>query len=313
MLSLLYGDEDFLVHEELQRLKAALPRELQDLNLLEMDGSGLSLADLSSHALAVPFLGSKRVVIIHDFLKGIKADFDMDAFGELLLDLPESTDLVFLESSLDKRKKATKLLMDKAISQEFARIDEKRLVNWIMERSQRQDIRITTRAAHLLASQVGADLWTLDRELAKLANYTDGAEVDVDAVGELAVQLYRDDIFQLIDLIMERRVGQALRSVSQNLRSGAHPLYLIKRVVNQFRNVLYAKSLSERKKVAAKDIAGVLDIHPFVAQKALQQARLFKLAELKDYFIQLADLDLDIKKGRIEADLALAMFIAGLG
>jgi DNA polymerase III delta subunit len=53
-------------------------------------------------------------------------------------------------------------------------------------------------------------------------------------------------------------------------------------------------------------------MHPFVVKKSLQQASKFTLEELKKIYQKIFQVDLDIKTGRIEPEVALDLFIAGI-
>ena len=63
--------------------------------------------------------------------------------------------------------------------------------------------------------------------------------------------------------------------------------------------------LDENPRATKEEFANTLDIHPFVAQKALAQARGFSLEHLKAVHELLFEFDVQMKSGGIDADLAV--------
>ena len=70
MVYVLFGDEDFLLHQELEGIKASLgPDDMAELNTTRLAGQNLSLLELKAVCDAVPFLASNRLVIVEGLLK----------------------------------------------------------------------------------------------------------------------------------------------------------------------------------------------------------------------------------------------------
>ncbi len=79
------------------------------------------------------------------------------------------------------------------------------------------------------------------------------------------------------------------------------------RVTSHFRNLLLAK---EAQLLGTSVMIAVGARHPFVAEKFTKQARLFTLDELETIYRRLQRYDADMKIGRIDAELALDLFVA---
>ena len=58
-----------------------------------------------------------------------------------------------------------------------------------------------------------------------------------------------------------------------------------------------------------KDIASTLKIHPYRVKLAIQNSRNYSKETLLNYLYNLAIIDIDIKTGKINKDLALELFI----
>ena len=71
MVYVLFGDEDFLLSEELEGIKSSLgpDDDMADLNTTRLAGQSLTLPELRAVCDAVPFLASSRLVIVEGLLK----------------------------------------------------------------------------------------------------------------------------------------------------------------------------------------------------------------------------------------------------
>lgn len=69
MVYLLFGDEDYLIHEELERIRAGLgPQDMVGLNTTHLPGAGLSFPELQANCDTVPFLAPARLVIVEGLM-----------------------------------------------------------------------------------------------------------------------------------------------------------------------------------------------------------------------------------------------------
>lgn len=71
MVYVLFGDEDFLLSEELEGIKSSLgpDDDMADLNTARLAGQSLTLPELKAICDSVPFLASSRLVIVEGLLK----------------------------------------------------------------------------------------------------------------------------------------------------------------------------------------------------------------------------------------------------
>jgi DNA polymerase-3 subunit delta len=78
----------------------------------------------------------------------------------------------------------------------------------------------------------------------------------------------------------------------------------------QMRILLGARAmLDQNAHVTKQEVGSALEIHPFVAQKALEQARVFALGDLVRAHDLLFEFDQKIKTGRMGADLSVDLVV----
>ncbi|NBS41291.1 hypothetical protein EBS80_01365, partial [bacterium] len=80
------------------------------------------------------------------------------------------------------------------------------------------------------------------------------------------------------------------------------------------RNVLApaAPCVDRPEYVHAQELANDMNIHPFVAQKALDQARKFSFADLRAVHDMLFEYDAGMKSGYLDADVAVDLVMTRL-
>ena len=84
MLYIYHGPDDFSRAEKITELKAALgDPSVAELNISNLNGQGLTLSDIRRDADAMPFLASRRLVIVTGYLNYIA---DKKAEQQALID-----------------------------------------------------------------------------------------------------------------------------------------------------------------------------------------------------------------------------------
>jgi len=321
-----HGTDEFSRAETLADFKQKLgPPDTVDLNTTTLKGRGLTLAELRHTCDAIPFLAKKRLVIVNGLLtrltprKGGELSAAQKEILESLIDylprLPQTTRLVFVEEKgLPSRHPILQLAQDeeRGYAKRFDPPSDKTLPRWIRERVHKHGGEIEPRAAAQLAAVVGADLRLLDQEIVKLVTYTNGEraikDADVDAVVPYAQEAI---VFDMVDALGRRDGPTAAQTLHRLLDAGEHPLGLLAMIARQFRLLIQVKELKE-KSATLQDIAKVLRLHPFPTRKLYNQATHFTAAQLEKVHRHLLDIDVAVKSGEIDAEVALDLLVAGL-
>ena len=92
------------------------------------------------------------------------------------------------------------------------------------------------------------------------------------------------------------------------LKMNEEPIKIVVILANQFRIMYQSKELL-KKGYSEKDIASTLKIHPYRVKLAIQNSRNYTSDILLKNLNALADIDIGIKTGTINKDLALELFI----
>jgi DNA polymerase-3 subunit delta len=314
MFYIFHGDDTHSQHETLTGLQEKLgDPAMLDLNTTRLEGA-IPLSTLRHACDSIPFLAQVRLVIVKElFVSGPDKSY-VDELLAYLPDLPKTTRLVFLESkALPGTHRALKLAEKETDSyvKLFSRPKGTELERWIRGRVEQKGGRVSPRAVHSLASNIGNDLLILDNEIEKLVLYkgSDG-QIEAEDVSLLSPYAAEANIFDLVDALGNRDRKKASLLLQKKLSEGADPFYLFSMVARQFRLLIQVKELAEMGDTAPA-VSRKLKLHGFVAGKLFQQCQHFSMTQLEQIHRHLLEVDIGVKTGRNDMTTALNLMVAG--
>ena len=307
---LFYGDNLLAISETLADLEAKLGPS-SEFNVQRFSGKALDLEQLRAACGALPFLSSRRLIVLEDaesIPKGRK-----EAFSQLMDELPDTAALVLIEQvRVDRERDYQKASFLYAWTQEhpdvayvraFLKPKGTAFIQWLVERSEG---RIEQDAAQLLAHSVEEDPLLAEQELNKLLNYVnDERPIRVEDIERLTPSHSHLDIFSVVDKLGD---SQGTLPRLQRLLEDQDPAYVFLMLVRQFRLMILARRAIE----LGEDPTKSMKVPPFVVKKVSAQSRQFTSAELKGIYQRLLDLDVSVKRGEADLSLDLLPLIAGL-
>jgi DNA polymerase-3 subunit delta len=331
MLYVLYGRDDFSLREELARIKGELDSDgMLSSNTDVLDGREVSPEQLMAICDTMPFLSAHRLVVVEGLLKrfdpperprrgaraarggSTEALERWQSLADYAQRMPDTTTLVLVDGELSGDNALLKALKSAGQVREFRALRPGAVLQWILERAQNQGIDISPAAARLLADLVGNNLWVLASELAKLAAYAQGRRIEGADVRSLVSEARQVNIFAMVDAIVERRAGVALRLLRQLKMAGAEGGYLLAMVVRQYRLIIQAREMMTAG-LSTREIGQQLGIaSEFVLQKILDQAQRYSLSRLKAAYRRLLEADVGVKRGHYDEELALELLVHDL-
>lgn len=320
-LYLLYGTESYIINETKQKLVAnVLTNEEMDFNLSVYDLEETSIEQALEDAETFPFFGEKKLVFLHNpvFLTAEKSkdkvEHNLKKLEEYILEPAPYTILVFAGpyEKLDERKKLTKLLKKNAEVIEAKKLNEKEIIIWVKQQVKTSGVEISDQASELLLTLVGSDLMRLYSEIQKLALYGREARViDVEMVEKLASRSLEQNIFDLIEKVVQRKMEDAFRIYYDLRKQNEEPIKVLALIASQFRLIYQVKELIKRG-YGQQQIASMLKVHPYRVKLASGQARSFTELELAEIMDLLAKTDEQLKTGGSGREVSLELFLLKL-
>jgi len=314
MLIFVYGHDAFQVKEKVEKLKNKFLEKNNGQNVLisAIHGAEFSLPEFRNKVLSAGFFAEKKMVILKDFLAE-KNKNEKDIL-EIIKKTPEETVLVVCENfSKGEMAKSElfKFLFKQKYVFEFNPLSGNALTVWVRERAKFYGCEIDNESIVLICDILGNDLWKIDLELSKLCAYAAREKkVSPAAVKKLLAKEAEDNIFKFVDALAAKNKRLALLVFEEELRAGASELAILGAVSGLVRTLIQTKSLLEKTAYNKNDLAKKINIHPYVAQKSLAQAKNFHINELKNIYRELLKIDMAIKTSAAPAKAMFGRMIA---
>lgn len=304
MVYLLYGTKNFQIEEEIKKIS----KNIDEMNISKYDLNNDLLSLALEDAKTISLFGDKKIVIVDNanMFTGTTSK-DSEEIENYLNQINENTILIFIvhNDKLDSRKKITKLIKEKGKIKEFN--DELDSVSLVRKLFKNYNIEYNT--IKLLIDRVGNNPLILQNEINKIKIYKDNDKnITNEDILNLTTKLIEIDIFKLIDYIVKNDKEKALELYYGMLKMNEEPIKIVVILANQFRIMYQSKELL-KKGYSEKDIASILKIHPYRVKLAIQNSRNYTSETLLKYLNDLANIDIGIKTGTLNKDLALELFI----
>ncbi len=304
MIITLSGPNSFLLRAELNRLKDAFIAEHDELAYEKIDGEEASSERIIEAALSLPFLVSKKLVILRS--PSAQKQF-VDDIEQVLAGVPEATDLVIVEPKIDKRSVYYKVLKAKTEFREFGHQDISKLNNWVVQYVKDSKGEIKLQDANYLIERVGPEQQLLANELDKLLIYN--PKVSKASIDLLTDQLPQSTIFELLDCAFAGDAKKTLQLYTAQRAMKVEPQQIIAMLAWQLQVLALVKTAGER---SVDDIAKQARLNPFVVSKTIRIARRLTLTDVKRLIASALRLDIRLKSEAIDADDALQQYLLAI-
>ncbi len=318
MILFLYGADTYRSRQKLKEIINRYKKvHKSGLSLRRFNEEGFRFEDFQNEIeTASMFKEKKLLLLINVFANQEFKDRFLKNKKKILHS--DDTIVVYQAGGVNKKELFVKFLLNNSKSQEFKPLEGRGLRNWIRKEFLHYHLEISGPALERLIESVGSDSWQMANEIKKLSLYkmgqnrdisaNEGGEIRLEDVNILVVPKIENDIFKTVDAVAARNKKTALRLLKSHLKKGSPPLYLLSMISLQFRNLLIIKDLMERN-ISPYGSSG---LHPYVIRKSLFISGRFSLAELKRIYLSLFQLDIAVKTGKMDAETAIDLFIAGI-
>ncbi|GIQ69721.1 DNA polymerase III subunit delta [Xylanibacillus composti] len=316
-----YGSEGYLMEEFLRQLTAQVVEPgTEELAVSKYDCSETPLAHVLEDAETLPFMAARKLVVAVNavFLTGSKdkskVDHDVERLHQYLEAPSETTVLLFTvhENKLDERKKIVKKLKQLDGMVPCTSLTPGELAVWIERRLEKLGCRIEGEALETVAASGGNNLQLLAGELDKLAALAGrNSTVTQEMVLAIMTRTVEQNIFQMVDDIVNNRMDKAFAMLDELLKQKEEPIKIASLIARQYRIIAQVKELS-RRGYSQQQIASSIGVHPYAVKVAVGQSRHYEDRRLANILQWLGELDYDMKTGRVEKQLGLDMFLLQL-
>jgi len=308
MIIFLYGPDTYRSRQKLNEIVEHYKKiHKSGLNLKYFDGENLNFQDFTDEVRQSSMFKEKKLAILNNVFSnsGFKEKF----LKERKKFVGSENIILFYEKEKISEDDSFFLFLKKySKSQEFKPLEDQKLKNWVKKELKNFGAKINEKALDKFIEFVGNNLWQMANEIKKLVSFKNGKIIEEKDVELLVKPKIESDIFETIDAVASKNRKRALQLLKTHLEKGDSPFYLFSMINFQFRNILIIKDLIER----GISPYSLTDLHLYVIKKSILLSKKFEISELKKIYQKIFQVDLDIKTGKIEPEMALDFLITEL-
>lgn len=307
---LLCGEEDFLISWYKKKLLTALGAEKGSMNFNEYYGRGLNAPAIIDIAETMPFFGERRVILIEE--SGIFKD-GCDELADYLKDCCQSTYFVFVEHSIDRKRRMYTTLKKYGYIAEAKAYTPQKLAEWIQGiMAKKYGKRIHDRTVQYFIQKSGTDMYSLSEEMKKLRDYTEGRELveaaDIDAICTVCIE---DRVFELTEAVTQKDAKKALERYYELVALRESPVKIIALIAREFNMLLQTKELSGST-ASQQVIASKIGAAPWLVGRYMARCRNLSIGYLRRALEKTIEMDTALKTGLIDQGMAVELLIASV-
>lgn len=306
MLFFLYGKDTYRLQQKLKEIENHYRKIYKNvLNLEKISADQIEFKEFWDNFQQTSIFAKKKLFFLENLFSN--PNF-RQGFLIKIKEISQSSDIVvvFEKTEIKEKDKFVQTLKKAGKFQEFKPLNELELKDWIIKEFQRYKIKINEKIVEKLIDYIGKDLWQMSNEIKKLANYKKNnneiSEKDIDLLIKPKIE---NDIFKTIEALANKEKNKTINLIQKHLEKDDSASYILSMINFQFRNMLIMKLRGTNANYMQK-----IEMHPYVARKALYQSQKFTLEELKKIYQKIFKIDIAIKTGKIDANQGLYMLIA---
>ncbi len=303
---LLKSDSRVLIEEQLAKI---IPKEGISISYVYEK----NLEDILEEASYVSLFDEKKYLIVKNanfFGKEKLSDKESDLLNTYLEHPYPNTVVFFITyEELDKRKGYTKKILENYTVKEINAPKGYELTNEIKKRTSMYKIPDPAIKYLIESSLNNFDL--IMNEISKFELiFNKGESISLGQMKSLVSENLNENLFKFTDAVVNRNIEEAFKLLKDFLNVKTDPLQLFNLLVREFR-LLYYYKIYEKKQYTNKEIGKNLGLQEWQVNKIIKNATNFHKDDLKDYLISLADIDYQIKSGKVDKTIALYTFLVG--
>ena len=286
------GEKDY-IEKEINKISKSFNTE----NIVRYNLEETSINKVIEDLNTVSLFGNKLIIV-----NSIDKIENPDPLIKYLNNEEANTLILLSFKELDKRKKITKVLQEKTQYKEFLSYNIESVI-----KEDLNDFKMSPMAINLLISYCGNNLSRIENELEKLKLYKlNEKEITTEDIENLVKKSLDSTIFNLIDKINEKDKVKIFKIYNELLEEGETEEKIMYTIANHYRLLF---QISEKiKSLSDDEIIKEYRMHPYRLTKLKEQLNLILQDDILKILKNLSDIDINVKKGKIDIKTAMFLF-----
>lgn len=316
LIYLFTGTSEIFIKNRMNRIIQSFNK--YEYTIIKYDMETTSLSTVLSDAITVPFLEELKIIILKNpkFLtkSATSTKDEIKAMLKYLKNPCDSTLLIIdaTNTVINQSNEIYKMLKNVARIIDYPDPEEIELKGWIVRSFDANGIDIKDDALTLLLEYIGDDQARLSQEIDKLSSYVGkGGTIRKEDIKLLVPKNINNEIYLLIKAIINHDLALTNQIYDNLITHTKDSLTIFSLISNKFKELLSTYRLLKYG-YSQSDIAKFYNVSTGKAYYIVQEARAFKLSDLEFYVDKLAELDYQIKSGKLDKTIGLELLLLKL-
>lgn len=307
---LIYGDSFRLIEEEIQKIVK------EETNVVTLDLYSVSLTDVLVEAGYVSLFEEKKILLVKNasfFTSAKMNEEEIEAFLNYMEQPNPLTTVIFTSyEKIDARKKVTKKFSEKNKIISVGNLKTNDLVSKVRDLFFSKKYKISTEVIQYIVNACGSNYDLIYNEANKLfLYYGEPQTIAFPDVKEIVSKSMEDNHFRFVEAVVAKDLKRAVSLLEDLYILKVEPITLLMLLAREYR-ILYSSMLLRSRGYPIQSISKHLGLQDWQVEKSLRASSSYYVNDLAVYLKQLAELDYEIKSGKIDRFLALKTFLLTL-
>lgn len=237
-----------------------------------------------------------------------------DNENELLLKYLEnpnmSTTMIFIcNEKIDSRKKVTKILKDKYKLITVPTLKYYEIENKVLDYFRKNGCKIDNETVKYIVQNGLNNYDMIMMEVEKIMLYYKNSDyIKYEDVVKIVAKSINTNNFLFVDAVVDNDLEKSLEYLNDLKIMKVEPTVLLALLARDFRIMLNVKKMQEQN-IREYEMMNELGLQDWQLDKYIKKIFTYKVKELENILIKLANLDLDIKSGKVDKYMGLELFI----
>lgn len=306
-INLISGDSYLLINEKVSDIIK------ESTNITTFDMLESSIDDVLIEANYVSMFPDDKYIIVRNanFFGTEKGkESDIEKLINYLEHPNEKTIIIFIcPSKLDLRKKITKLIKDKYNLINIPSLKSYEIENKLSAVFKKHNFKIDSESIKYIVSNSLNNYDLAMNEIAKIMlYYEEGTYINYNDIVNITAKSLNTNNFLFVDAVVEGNLEKSLELLKDLKVLKQEPTVIFALLARDFRLMLQIKNMLIKGE-KEYDIMRFLGLQDWQLDRYIKKIFPYKVKELEEILVKLANIDLDIKTGKIDKYIALELFI----
>lgn len=313
------GQDEELIKESINEIvKLEIQEDFKELNLIKLDGMTVNFEDIMNACETMPFMSEKKAVIVYraNFLMD-KTDSEGQKLFEKIKEYSENlaphTIFIMYYLLSDKRERPAKNMKLRALEKNIEvvfldKLKRDRLLRKAAEVFEERGVTINRMELAYFCNRIDNNFEIIKSEADKLAAYCNGRQVKKEDIDIMTENSNDDDVFDIVELVAEKRIDQAIDAVKEVLANSKQHYALITSLERHFQR-LYEIKNGMLKGKKASDFQKDYKIPEFICQKLMKQTAKFTAKQIYGILKLCVQCDTTLKSTTVDKNMEIEFLL----